>query len=131
MATQDKVNGMAVRQVYSGTVTSLSDGKIDRLGFGALTVVVEYDDKSTGKSATVSFEDCETDSGDFVAVEAVNTIYPESNPTGKLSASHKIERYGYLGGKRYVKPKVTVDSASTEEVHITAVLEDPMVRPTN
>lgn len=132
MAMKDKVNDKGVRHIYSGTVSGMADEKIDRLGFGALTVLVRYDDKSTSATATVSFEDCETDTGDFVAVEAVNTIIPESNPTGVLSASHAVDRFGYLGDKRYVKPKITLSTgASSEEVHIYAILEDPMVTPTN
>lgn len=134
MAMQDKVNNKAVRSVHKGTVATLASAGsvIDRLGFGALTVVVDFDDKSVGTTAVVKFQDCETADGTFVDVEAKNTIYPYLNDTGVISASHNIERYGYLGDKRYVKVVVeTSSSATTEEVSIYALLEDPTVMPTN
>ena len=129
---KDIVNAIAVRKVYSGTVKDMEVTAADILGFGAVAFLVDYDDKTLGATATVSFQECDTVGGTFEDVPEYNTIIPYKNETGELSASHPVDRFGYLGGKRYVKPVITASkNATTETVTIYAILGNPASTPTN
>lgn len=129
---KDMTNGMAVRKVYSGTVKDMTDAVAEILGFSSATFLIDFDDKGTGTTATVSFKDSETEDGTFVDVSSKNTIIPYMNEAGTLSASNPVDRVGYIGGKRFVKPVITTSAtATTETVNIYAILENGFVNPIN
>lgn len=129
---KDMTNGMAVRKVYSGTVSAMTDALADIMGFSSATFLIDFDDKGTGTTATVSFKDSETEDGTFEDVSETATIIPYMNETGTLSASNPVDRVGYIGGKRFVKPVITTSSSvTTETVNIYAILENGFANPIN
>lgn len=142
MSSKDLHNQIKViRSISPVAVGTTGTGKtgtaIDRQGFGGLEFIIDVG-TITATNATVipTLLECDTTGGSFTSVADSDMLGTEA-AAGVAAAATRTSgvsknvsgKVGYVGSKRYVKPKIVSTVTAGPPVAATAILHSPSVAP--
>ena len=110
----------------TGAANGKTSAAIDRQGYETVEFVYQGSGGASGDTITPVVKECDTASGTFTSVAAIDLLGTEAAITLTTAAAQKV---GYIGNKRYLKFQLYGLGTATAVVAAAAILGKPSRAP--